>query len=260
MPEDASLTPALKSYGISLLLHASLVAALYVIPTSTTQRFSQTGQTQVISIEATQGQPSATSAIYLVPAVLPLADKLDSPIDRMVKTESIDPRKLTDSMSEPQRSDAPEVSLPTSVPELPVDQQVMMKRRQPDEFPPEVTIVDTPPRPKMQRPVVESPTAAAIPIEQFVGLEKESTADLSNNRPPVYPLEAVRRRLEGVVLLQLRISEMGKVENVELIKSSGHQILDDAAINAVATWQGQPAKRWGRSVESIERLPIRFRL
>jgi protein TonB len=254
------LTPTLKSHAISLLLHAWLVAALYMIPASTIQRFSQTGQAHVVSIEATQGQPSPTSAIYLKPQLRPLANELDSPADRMVKTESIDPRKLTDAISEPQRSDAPELSLPASVPELPVDLQVMIKRRQPDETTPEVTILETPPRPRMKRPVVEAPAAAAIPIEQFVGLEKESTADLSDNRPPVYPLEAVRRRLEGVVLLQLKITDKGKVESVKLIKSSGHPILDDAAIDAVASWQGQPAKRWGRPVESIERLPVRFRL
>lgn len=224
------------------------------------QRFSQKGQTQVISIEAAQERPSSTSSTFFEVQEQPLASELDSPFDRMVRTESILPRKLTDSLSEPQRGDAPELQSPATVPELPVDQQVMLKRRQADEFTPEVTVVDAPPRPKKPRPVAEAPTSTAIPIEQFVGLEKESTADLSNNRPPAYPLEAVRRRLEGVVLLQLKITKTGKVEDVNLIKSSGHQILDEAAVNAVATWQGQPAKRWGRPVESIERLPIRFRL
>ena len=91
-------------------------------------------------------------------------------------------------------------------------------------------------------------------------MEAESAADLSDNQPPEYPVEAVRRRLEGVVLLELHVAVSGTIDQVEVLESSGHAILDRAAVEAVVTWRGTPAKRWGRAVATIERLPIRFRL
>jgi protein TonB len=96
-------------------------------------------------------------------------------------------------------------------------------------------------------------------VQPLSGLDSP-TADLSNNPPPAYPLEAVRRQLEGVVLLRLHVAETGAVSHVELIESSGHRILDQAAIDSVALWKGEPATRWGRPISSVETLPIRFRL
>lgn len=258
-PQDAPLTPTVKSYGISLILHASVVAALYVIPESKTQRFSQIGDTLIISIEAAQESPPSNSAVYVATQPLPLTSERESPISPVVKTEPIEPREFADALSEPERSDSPKLSLPASIPDLPVDLQVMMKRQIANEI---VRVVssNTTPRPKTSRPVNAPTPPAAPPIKQHVGLEKETSADLSNNSPPSYPLEAVRQRLEGVVFLRLKITKQGKVANVELIKSSGHQILDTAAINAVAKWHGQPAKKWGLPVTSTERLPVRFRL
>ncbi len=241
-----------------MLFHASFVAALYVIPMSTTQRFAQSGDTRVVTIEAFQDRPSPISEFLL--EQLPLTSTLDSPLDRMVTTESIEPRELTDSLDEPQLGDFPGPSLPAFILELPIDRELMLRRRPTEATAPQVAIADTPQRKPRTRPVAEPPAAAAIPIEQFVGLEKESAADLSSNRPPAYPLAAVHQRLEGVVLLQLTIRDDGMVDEVTIIKSSGHEILDDAAIDSVRKWTAQPARRWGRAVESVERLPIRFRL
>lgn len=199
-----------------------------------------------------------------------IASELDSLVDRIVQIDPAEARELVDTLRKPDRSDMPRLQVPVSLRDLPRDHEVLLKRRRPVVVKPQVTLEENPPRPKMLRPkmlrpkmlrpTAQPPTPATIPIEQFVGLEKESRVDLSANKPPNYPLAAVRMRLEGVVMLRLTINTSGAVTDVELVKSSGHQILDQAAINAVSTWQGTPAKRWGRAVESIERLPIRFRL
>jgi protein TonB len=258
--QDGSLTPTLKSVGTSLLLHASVAAALYAIPTSTNQRFSQSGQIQVVSIQARQERPSSAAPTFSASPVRPLASELDSAVDRMRKPEAIDRTKLPDAVSERQRHDLVKLQ-PPAVPELPIARQRLLQRRPPDEITPDVKPLDPPRRQASPRRMATTPpTAAMIPIEQFVGLEKDSSADLTENRPPAYPQEGVRRQLEGVVLLELKITAKGEVESVTVIKSSGHPILDDAAVHAVATWRGQPARRWGRPIESIERLPIRFRL
>ncbi|MEM6692542.1 MAG: energy transducer TonB [Planctomycetota bacterium] len=101
---------------------------------------------------------------------------------------------------------------------------------------------------------------STLPLEQDAGLEADRKADFSFNQPPDYPAEAVRQRMQGVVLLELKIGKDGDVLRVDLLESSGHEILDTAAIKAVLKWRGTPAKSWGRAVESTEILPIRFRL
>ncbi|MEM6692693.1 MAG: energy transducer TonB, partial [Planctomycetota bacterium] len=133
-------------------------------------------------------------------------------------------------------------------------------RRPPVAEQPETKMPEDPPRPKIPRVTFEPPSPAASAVEQLVGLEKEASVDLSSNKPPDYPQEAIRKRWEGVVLLRLTVDRSGAVTRVDLLESSGHPLLDETAIQAVSTWKGTPAKRWGRAVESTEQLPIRFRL
>ena len=50
---------------------------------------------------------------------------------------------------------------------------------------------------------------------------------------PVYPKDAVDQNLEGKVSLSVSINKDGKVESVTVAGSSGHSVLDEAAIRAV---------------------------
>jgi protein TonB len=84
--------------------------------------------------------------------------------------------------------------------------------------------------------------------------------DFSARLPLVYPDEARRRGWQGVVLLRLHINTEGRVTQAEVIRSSGYNMLDEAAVRAVRQWEGQPAHIAGRAVASVEVLPIRFRL
>ena len=113
----------------------------------------------------------------------------------------------------------------------------------------------TPPAPE---PVAAS--QAAVAAEQTAGLDDKTPPDFSQNLPPAYPRQAIQDQLEGTVLLRLHVTDTGQIERVEVIESSGHAVLDQAAVEAVRQWQGQPAQQNGLPVATIERLPIRFRL
>jgi len=54
---------------------------------------------------------------------------------------------------------------------------------------------------------------------------------------PEYPLRARREGWQGVVVVQIVLSSNGTIKNLDLIKSSGYDILDQSAINAVKGWQ-----------------------
>lgn len=84
-------------------------------------------------------------------------------------------------------------------------------------------------------------------------------AYLANPRPP-YPLAARRLGLEGRVLLRAQILENGRCGRIMVSQSSGHALLDDAALQAVRGWRFVPATRAGEAVAAWVEIPISFRL
>src|SRR5262249_11794346 len=59
---------------------------------------------------------------------------------------------------------------------------------------------------------------------------------------PEYPYEARRHHLTGSGLLILHINQAGEVSSIDLAKSTGHKILDDAMIRAFQQWRFIPGK------------------
>ncbi len=76
-----------------------------------------------------------------------------------------------------------------------------------------------------------------------------------------YPRAAQREGLEGIVLIALVIDEQGRVHSVRVKRSSGHSVLDEAALSSVRALNGAPAPpgeiHWGAREIS---LPIDYRL
>jgi len=93
------------------------------------------------------------------------------------------------------------------------------------------------------------------------GLEGSDGPKLIRERSkePPYPERARQRRLEGSVLLRITVSSLGKVSLVEVVESSGHKILDDAAVDAVEGWAFEPSKSAGIPVEATLKHRITFK-
>src|SRR4051812_338590 len=66
-------------------------------------------------------------------------------------------------------------------------------------------------------------------------------SQLPDNSPPVYPAEALQKRIEGTVVMRAMISDQGKVDTLSLYRSSGNLELDTAALTAVRRWRFRPA-------------------
>jgi protein TonB len=80
------------------------------------------------------------------------------------------------------------------------------------------------------------------------------------NPPPDYPPVARRRGLEGRTVLRVEVRPDGKAGRVSLRRSSGHGLLDDAALGAVSKWTFRPAQAGGVPVAGVVEVPIVFRL
>jgi protein TonB len=77
---------------------------------------------------------------------------------------------------------------------------------------------------------------------------------------PAYPTIARRRGVEGRVLVRLQVGADGHAVAATVEQTSGHDVLDRAAAETLATWRLTPAERGGRPVPATILVPIRFRL
>lgn len=126
------------------------------------------------------------------------------------------------------------------------------------------------PAPALVQTAAEAPLAVAKPAppasEQSAGLPgNDAPPDTvarpsSGNPPPSYPRLARRRGLEGRLVLRVSVDAGGRAGDIEVIESSGHRLLDDSALKAVAGWRFTPARRGGIPVASRLDIPVNFRL
>jgi TonB family protein len=69
---------------------------------------------------------------------------------------------------------------------------------------------------------------------------------------PVYPAEALEEEVEGDVLVRIVTDDLGFVEGLHIVRSSGHRILDQAAL--------QTLKSWRLAAKMTALIPISFHL
>jgi len=75
----------------------------------------------------------------------------------------------------------------------------------------------------------------------------------------VYPKEAIRKKIEGRVMLQFIVDKDGTITNV--LALSGDPLLQQAALDALAqSPKWTPAKQDGKPVKSYKKQPITFHL
>jgi len=153
--------------------------------------------------------------------------------------------------------------------------------------PPKVEPPAPPPPPPPRRTPPKAPppiqTAAVVPSEAPLAAPVETVAAVApaepapapppepvkpafggigykNNPPPDYPALAVRQGWQGTVLLRVRVLQSGTVESVEVVRSSGKKVLDDAAIHTVERWVFAPSTRGTTPIDGFATVPIEFKL
>lgn len=122
------------------------------------------------------------------------------------------------------------------------------------EVPAPAAIQPPPPAPpSLPEPLAAQAAPAPLTPPQF-------NAGYLNNPAPVYP--AVSRRLgeEGRVMLRVLVDERGLPARVELRSSSGHERLDNVALDTVRQWKFVPARRGDQAVSAWVLVPISFSL
>jgi protein TonB len=127
------------------------------------------------------------------------------------------------------------------------------KEIEPEPFPADEPAVKEVPPPEQQQTV--SPPS---PVQ--LDAEPDYKADYLNNPRPPYPMVAQRMGYNGKVVLNVEVLAEGKAGQVLLHQSSGHEILDNAALQTVKTWKFSPAKRFGQPITRWFLVPVKFNL
>ncbi|RDI29437.1 protein TonB [Pseudacidovorax intermedius] len=105
-------------------------------------------------------------------------------------------------------------------------------------------------------------TQSGSPGGGLAGVERAAVA-ASYLSPPkvVYPAEARRASMEGVVLLAVRVEADGTASRIVVEKSSGQAVLDEAALAAMHSARFSPARNAaGKGIVSVMRAPFNFTL
>lgn len=105
------------------------------------------------------------------------------------------------------------------------------------------------PKKEIMKSVVVPPMRGAI---------TEAKPAYLKNPAPLYPNAARENGWQGVVILKVLVQKDGTAGEVVVEKSSGHQILDVAALNTVKKWHFLPSRIGNIALISWVQIPIRF--
>lgn len=158
-------------------------------------------------------------------------------------------------------------------PRAPVVRQVPDLTRKPPS--PETTLLASAPRPLARSVGPSAPAARAwTTVSAFAGVntatqgtedgDAESAADAVakpdylRNPPPPYPRMARERGWDGTTLLRVEVLANGTTGAIEIVRSSGHRLLDEASVQTVRGWRFHPARRNQRPIDAWAEVPITF--
>ncbi len=205
-------TAALQSRSllVSLGLHVGLAGALYGFGWGTWH--PSDSRRLAISFEQPEPTPYVEELPEPVEEEKEPEEKVEIELDKPIIEEPID---------EPLPE--PEFLIEDTPPDRPVHDEVWLSkiliRKQPT--PPKAT------QEKKTAEPVQKPLLHTIEPKPLVG----------KNPPPDYPKFAIRNRLEGTTLLEVKVDDEGIVGDIRILHSSGYKILDEAAVRAVKHWR-----------------------
>jgi TonB family protein len=86
----------------------------------------------------------------------------------------------------------------------------------------------------------------------------EQPAPLYGEVPIEYPLHLWDQDLEGETLLRVRVTDVGQVDSVEVLESSGQTAFDSAAVEGAKEMRFTPARKDGKRIDVWAKVPVHF--
>ncbi|PCJ58074.1 MAG: hypothetical protein COA65_08480 [Rhodospirillaceae bacterium] len=241
--------PPIRSvaYFFSAMVHASVAGTVLLVPGSQPARIAEVAG---IEVELVTQLPGG----LLENATKDPIDSAQAEMGEAVTETQPEPR-------EPRVEMAERVSLPPPPREKPDFSQGLTKM--------------PPPSPPVEESDANATSPVAVQVAKLSPVAGAKASDaaaktaeigpslmprLLANPKPLYPKRARKGGVEGQVLLRVQIGTDGKSKAIETLRTSGHHLLDAAAVKAVRKWHFSPALRNGTPVVATLDIPITFRI
>ena len=185
-------------------------------------------------------------------ASIPSAEAAASPPDQSVQPSKMrqhaSPRPLVDKLHQPSMHEEP---LPPMVSKLSIAENPAS--------------ADAVARPALLTSASSQPPRAARDsatpsTPNTTGPVESARPDHAHNPPPDYPPLARRFGLSGRVLMRVLVEASGDAKEVHVAGTSGHAILDQAALKSVRGWRFVPARSGAQTFAAWVEFPVRFEL
>jgi protein TonB len=111
--------------------------------------------------------------------------------------------------------------------------------------PPPVTVVKAP---TVVKPIAPPPPAPIVPVK----------VTYAPDPADYYPAQSRRNNEEGRAMVHICVDERGRVATAAIDGSSGHALLDDAAVKLAKLYRFKPATQGGKPVQQCTGLPVKF--
>jgi protein TonB len=109
-------------------------------------------------------------------------------------------------------------------------------------------------------PLPTTPSSPSLAGRATTPAEQAARPDYAYNPKPEYPPVARQFGLTGRVMMRVLVEPDGAPREIVIANSSGHDMLDQAALRSVRAWRFVPARRAGEAHASWVEFPVRFEL
>ena len=245
-----AFVPAWSDHGPHVALASQTRAVRLVLPPMPREPEPQPQPEPIPEAPEPVPEPAPVEPPPVVPQFEPPPPIPDAPV--IPEPPPVEPRVETQLEAEPPPIPEPiPETIPEPIPE-PTPEPIPEPVPEPEVIPP----VEPPPEP----PPEDLPPQPGDAEVDEAALEVQAVPDPAFAPRPKYPRKARVRKWQGTVWLEVDVDATGRPTRVSLHKSSGHGILDDAAIATVRTWKFKPGQRGGESAATTVRVPVTFRL
>jgi len=248
MPEVVSPTAVQEERSASiLLLLAILVLMLHVFGIAWLRQppvVDKTSSPQPFKLEVTMlsdPAPKTSAASVANPQSKPTPRKPPDAPEKIEKNNKHEPAKTRETAQThknkviQQKSPVPEESTSPPKPQVVKSQSTLQTRQ------------------TVSSAMIQNPSRQAHAKDNFV-------ADELHNPSPEYPEMAVFLGYQGNAYIRIHVSAQGISQGVDVLKSSGHKILDESAANALKKWRFIPSKQGEKAVADTVIISVIFTL
>jgi periplasmic protein TonB len=103
-------------------------------------------------------------------------------------------------------------------------------------------------------------SGVTVSREMFSAADLDHPMTAVSRIPPVYPMNARRRNIEGWVSVRFVVDKDGRVEEVAILEEEPPGVFDRAVIDCVSAWRFNPGTIGGVPVRTAAETTIRFEL